>query len=97
MLFDTAFTIAMVDNADCLLSHAVVYAGNQHRSYHATSIQIVQPQPLEILVGERPRKRLFISNSIETESEDVRHESFIPIRPIKQAPHTVVTEAPRKK
>ena len=42
LLFDTAFTIAMVDNVDYLQSHAAVYAGNQHCSY-ATSIQIVQP------------------------------------------------------
>ena len=65
LLFDTVLTIATVDNVDYLQSHAVVYAGNQHRSYHATRIQIVQPQSVEILAGERPRRRLFISNSDE--------------------------------
>jgi hypothetical protein len=74
LLFDTAITVATVDNVDYLQSHAVVYAGNQHRGY-ATSIQIVQPQPLDILVGERARRRLFIPSSAETNCENTRHEN----------------------
>ena len=53
LLVEKVFTVASTDNVDFLQSSATAYSGDQHRSWHATSIQLVQPMPDTAVHRER--------------------------------------------
>lgn len=87
LLVDKAFTVASADNIDFLSSYAAVYAGCQHRSWHATSVQLIQPRPQSCMHQSQP-----------TDDSCVAQETLPPIvpTPITVPTPVTVTDVPMR-
>ena len=86
LLVDKAFTVASTDNVDFLQSNAAVYSGDQHRSWHAASIQLMpntathseqSPLPNTAIESEQNGavRRLFSTAGEATASESTESSS----------------------
>ena len=52
LLVEKAFTVASIDNIDFLKSNvAIIYSGDQHHSWHTTSIQLIQLMPSTLILS----------------------------------------------
>lgn len=95
-LSPTIFTFALVDNIDILQSHAAVYCGQQSRSYHGTTVQLVQPKPTLSFVTPSNVHTQSISdgNSLESRNQFYHHK---PSDSPSSSPHKLGEVGPKRR
>ena len=85
------FTIASIDNFDILQSHAAVYYGNQERSYHGTTVQLVQPSSsMKLHVSSDATDCSHTGNSFPCQTPSLQSDNS-PEVDHSQSPSTTVT------
>ena len=91
-----AFTIASADNIDFLQSHAAVYCGDQSRSYHGTTIQLVQPIPSLSSQGTRINATTTPDHAQHTTVHSCLHKRHRPDSP-SNSPHNHGKVGPKRR
>ena len=61
---NNAFTVVSADNLDFVHSYARVYCGKQESSWHGTTVQFVQPQPITLASHDMETPSLFTCEEI---------------------------------
>ena len=93
------FTVASVDNIDFLQRHAAVYHGALSRSYHGTTIQIVQPVPsLTCCVQDAPSNSIaaYSSQTASLQSKAVSSKRQASASPAN-SPHKLGKFGPKRR